>query len=180
MTSKIQETVCKHLAMKGYEAICENFCYNWEMDVAALSKSNMLHEYEVKISRSDFLADKKQKSIKFSHFEIRNERTIPNYFFYVCPEGMISESEIPVWAGLYYFSKAEGEITMIKNAKKLHKSTLNHERILRKMLRLNVQRKYLGGSMMTYLNRKSAEKYKNNCNKTANSIYLESLNNELI
>lgn len=157
MTSAIQQSVCKYIALKGHEAICENFGYNWEMDVASLSKSGMLHEYEVKISRSDFLADKIRKQTKFDHYEIRNERTCPNYFFYVCPENLIQPKEIPVWAGLYYYS--DGEIRMIKNAKRLHKCPVDTERILRKMLRLNVQRKYLGGSMLTYLNRKHAERH---------------------
>ncbi len=158
MTNTIQEVVCKYIALKGHEAICENFGYNWEMDIASLSKSGMLHEYEVKISRSDFLADKKQKATKFAHYEMRNERTCPNYFYYVCPEGLIKKNEIPTWAGLYYY--AEGEIWMIQNAKRLHKASAHIEKVLRKMLRLNIQRKYLGGSMLTYLNRKIVEKYK--------------------
>lgn len=158
MTSKIQESFCKHIAIKGHEAICENFTYNWEMDIASLSKSGMLHEYEVKISRSDFLADKKRKCVKFSHYEIRNERTCPNYFYYVCPENLIKPNEIPIWAGLYYYSDVD--IWMVKNAKKLHNTTPDIEKVLRKMLRLNIQRKYLGGSMVTYLNRKGIERAK--------------------
>lgn len=157
LTNIIQEAVCKSLAIKGHEAICENFGYNWEMDIASLSKSGMLHEHEVKISRSDFLADKK-KATKFIHYEMRNERSCPNYFYYVCPEDLIKKDEIPTWAGLYYY--AEGEIWMVQNAKRLHKAPANIENVLRKMLRLNIQRKYLGGSMLTYLNRKIVEKYK--------------------
>ena len=158
MTSDIQHQLCKHIAIKGHESICENFGYNWEMDVASLSKSGLLHEYEVKISRSDFLADKKRKQIKFSHYEVRNERTCPHYFYYVCPENLISKSEIPIWAGLYYYS--DGEIRLIKSPKRLHVAKIEVEKVLRKMLRLNIQRKYLGGSMLTYLNRKITEKNK--------------------
>lgn len=173
MTSKIQEAICKYLAKRGHESICENYGHNWEMDVASMSQSGMLHEYEVKISRSDFLADKKQKATKFMHYEMRIEGTTPNYFYYVCPEGLIKKGEIPMYAGLYYYS--DGEIQMIKNAKRIHKASADKERVLRKMLRLNIQRKYLGGSMLTYLNRKLVEKHlerqRNQKEETSNSLF---------
>lgn len=171
MTKKIQEAICKYIILKGHEAVCENFGYNWEMDVASLSKSGMLHEYEVKISRSDFLADKKQKSTKFTHYEMRNDRTCPHFFYYVCPEGLIKKDEIPIWAGLYYYS--EGEIWLVKNCKKLHGTSIGIEKVLRKMLRLNIQRRYLGGSMLTYLNRKIVEKHKEQAKqlKTNESLF---------
>jgi len=168
LTYKIQKAVCKYIALKGHEAICENYGHSWEMDIASLSKSGMLHEYEVKISRSDFIADKKKKATKFSHYEMRNERTAPNYFYYVCPKGLIKKNEIPIYAGLYYYE--DNKVWMVKNAKRIHKVPTDEKKTLRKMLRLNIQRKYLGGSMMTYLNRTAMERYKERMKENGNEI----------
>jgi hypothetical protein len=156
-TKDIQQGVCKWLAVLGSESICENYAHHWEMDICSMSKSGIISEFEVKISRSDFLADKKRKVTKFEHYEMRIERTSPNYFYYVCPEGLIKENEIPKWAGLYYF--IDGNLKFIKGATKIHRAKANIEKTNKKMLRLTVQRKYLGGSMMTYKNKESLREY---------------------
>lgn len=159
MTKKIQEAFCKWLVRLGDEAVCENYSGNgWEKDIASVSKSGLLREYEIKVTRSDFLADKKRKSLKFAHYQMKQEGTAPNYFYYVCPKGLIKESEIPSYAGLYYYYPNE-RIICVKNATKIHKHKVNKEKTFQKMLRLTIQRKYLGGSMMTFLNRESKARY---------------------
>jgi hypothetical protein len=159
MTKQIQYAVGKHLSILGHEHICENFGHViFEMDVASLSRSNMLHEYEVKISRSDFLADKNKMANKnISKFEMYgnptgHESRCPNYFHYVCPAGMIRKDEVPAFAGLWYYHQ-DGEIEFIKNGRKIHPIPSSRVDVLGKMLRMTSQRKYLGGTMMTYKNR---------------------------
>lgn len=161
MTKEIQEALCKMLILKGRQAVCENFGYHVaEMDVAVLSQSGLLHEYEVKISRSDFLADKKKR--KFQYYDQRIY--CPNYFYYVCPEGLIQKNEIPKWAGLYYYDGSEFRLK--QGVKRLHnKPVENIEKVLIKMLRLNVERKYLGCSGMTYKNRESQKQADNFINE---------------
>ena len=161
MTKKIQEEICIWLVKNGAEAVCENYDLygGWEMDVASLSKSNLLTEYEVKISRQDFLNDKRKKSKKFLCYGGGTNvagRVAPNFFYYICPHGLIKEKEIPEWAGLIYYEN--GKLKWIKSPKKLHKVKADKDRIFSKMLRLTIQRKYLGCSMMTYLNKKIREK----------------------
>lgn len=154
-TKIIQESLCKYLAERGHESLCENYGHTIaEMDVASLSKSGMLHEFEIKISRADFIADKSKR--KWSYYESKFEFHLPNYFNYVCPENLIAPSEIPVYAGLYYYNN--GEIRMIKAAKRTHNTPKDREKILGKMLRINIQRKYLGGCMLTVLNRRIRER----------------------
>ena len=163
-TKKIQESICKYLVHRGHESICENYKHIiFEMDVVSLSKSGMLHEYEVKISRSDFLADKKKHKktgiTKFERYDkpiMNRENECPNYFYYVCPDGLIDKNKIPIYAGLYYY--ADDLVWMVKNAKRIHNHSHDEKKILRKMLRLNIQRKYLGSCMLTYINRKIREK----------------------
>jgi hypothetical protein len=164
MTKDIQKTVANYLVESGYESVCENYGHTlFEMDIAVLSKSAMLYEFEVKVSRSDFLADKNKGSkngrLKFTRYEDakRNDFGVPNYFYYVCPEDLIKENEIPIYAGLYYYS--DGKIRIIKKAKRIHKSLQDKIKILSKMLRMTIQRKYLGGTMLTFKNNKIKERY---------------------
>lgn len=44
---------------------------------------------------------------------------IPNRFFYACPKGLISETEVPSYAGLIYINELRS-CTTIKNAPLLH------------------------------------------------------------
>ena len=67
---------------------------------------------EVKTSHSDFLADQK----KWSRSKVAelSDKQLGNYRYYLCPEGVIDESEIPdKWGLLVYDGK---KIVKVKNA----------------------------------------------------------------
>lgn len=152
LTKSIQETICREEILKG-NIPCENVSflfYRSEVDVASILKSGYIAEYEVKISRSDFKAD--FKKAKWKYFDHRIETGIPNYFYYVCPEGMIEEHEIQDFAGLVYVN-AEGEPYMVKKAKILHRHKQDPVKVLRKFCRVKSEREYFGECLMTYKNR---------------------------
>lgn len=80
----------------------------------------------------------------------------PNYFFYVCPTGLINPEEIPPYAGLIY---VEGEeVTYIVDAPRLHRHKPDLIKLQAKVLRLYQERAYLGGARLTYENRLHAAK----------------------
>ena len=121
--------------------------------MVSVTKAGFVHEFEIKISRSDFFADAKKVE---KHCTIRNgwrelnayEKTYveqegglpdkhwlrehltadnkyktpfrPNYFWYVCPMGMIQLSELPDHAGLIELHD-RGYLHQVKNAERLHK-----------------------------------------------------------
>jgi len=157
MTKEIQKALGKYLVLQGHEAVCENFSHRFEYDVASMSKSGMLSEYEVKVSRADFKKDfNKGKRKGVTKFDMYSAPAIydwhcPNFFSYVCPYGLIVVDEIPSFAGLYYFT--DGEITLVRSPKRIHSSKRDIEKIKIKMLRMIVQRLYIGGTMMTYKNK---------------------------
>ena len=62
----------------------------------------------------------------------------PNYFWYVCPEGIISEAECPKFAGLMYITDS-GAFRCIKTAPCLHKTKYETQTNL---LRRNMQDKF--------------------------------------
>lgn len=63
--------------------------------------------FKVKVSRSDFLSDKKKE------WRINPEIGLGQFRSYLCPESLIKESELPDNWGLFYIND-NGEISMIK------------------------------------------------------------------
>lgn len=62
----------------------------------------------------------------------------PNYFYYVCPENLIKEADIPEYAGLmYYIDKGYYRVHIIKSAPKLHKIKVTDE------TKLNILTRYM-------------------------------------
>lgn len=116
------------------------FFYAWESDYLAISKAGYVYECEIKISHSDFLNESAHKHEKmrllggedmtvakyhsYDKYGIecgKEPMQKPNYFWYVCPEGIISEAECPKFAGLMYITDS-GTFRCIKSAPCLHKA----------------------------------------------------------
>jgi len=103
--------------------------HGWEADIAAVTKTEMIHEIEIKVSRSDFLADfRKQQRIYTTADAIHNKHEAmknrmhgkdmpvsgwalgkglswkfwtPNYFSFASPIGVLKIEDIPEYAGWY-------------------------------------------------------------------------------
>lgn len=116
---------------KKYEM--ENlFVFGWESDYLCITKSDLIYECEIKISRSDFQNDFKHKKEKHLLLEskekdIAADNKKPDYFYYAVPEGLITKDEVPEYAGLIYVSKASGSnnvfstCSVVKQAPRLKK-----------------------------------------------------------
>lgn len=119
-----------------------------ESDLLTVTKAGYTDEYEIKLSRSDFMADKRKHRYESYHhvspwhglqYSRRQddgtqlhwtgirprkiENNFPNRFWYVVPEGLVTADEVPAYAGLMYITQA-GQMMQfckkIKNAPKLH------------------------------------------------------------
>lgn len=107
--------------------------YNWESDVLKITRSGYAYEFEIKISRADFKNDFKHKKKKHTLLESKESSSkIPNYFYYVVPEGLISEEEVPEYAGLIYvlgningLGRTYYQFQEIKKAPKLHSDKID-------------------------------------------------------
>ena len=92
---------------------------SWESDLLIVTRALYLHEFEIKLTRSDFLADKKKekhthiqeylkgekvydKKYGCSMYQCRVQRPA-SYFWYVCMNGLIKPEEVPEYAGLIDF-----------------------------------------------------------------------------
>lgn len=126
----IQRKLNGFFAMNTQKYVIENlYVFKWESDKLIETRSGLMYEYEIKVSRSDYKNDfnKKDKHVilegkeehipsyeeykeRFKHYgsDISDKyyRTEnfkkPNYFYYAVPEGMIDDSEVPSYAGLIY------------------------------------------------------------------------------
>lgn len=78
----------------------------YEMDVMQMKKSGYITEYEIKISRADFMNDfKKGRFGGNKHDFMKCGKGYPNRFVFVVPENMVSIDEVPKHAGLAYYCK---------------------------------------------------------------------------
>ncbi len=109
-----------------------------EMDIVAWRKSGFIDEIEIKLTKSDFLADfKKTTRIQDGfilntqcpnirrvpkHEALADGLLIPNYFSFLMPAALADRCEIPAHAGLYVFEPDMwgGRIREPKHAPRLH------------------------------------------------------------
>ena len=127
---------------------------DYEMDVACLNRNDFLYEYEVKISRSDFLADMKKRTTSWNWHTMKKnpdklkhdqykEGEGPKYFYYICPEGLIQPTEIPAKYGLYYYDvKADhygGAFKIIRKARALPCKPVDNDIMRRLVVRLSAR-----------------------------------------
>ena len=121
----------------------------YEMDIMGIRKSGLVDEIEIKLSRSDFLADFKKtatftnpdydRSVRYDHPDnagrdfhttclkhdaIAKGKCITNYFSFLLPADLAEqcESDIPDHAGLYVFGSDLwfGKVKTVKKAPRLH------------------------------------------------------------
>lgn len=129
--SHIINKLYNKLSLNYYPIIPNSYLYNWESDLLAVDNESMyITEYEIKVSRSDFRADfkkvKKHELIK-DGFELKcNFKSIPNYFYYATPPGLIDRSEIPKYAGLIELGIGN---RIVKKAPKIHDFEITDEKI---------------------------------------------------
>lgn len=143
----IQDRLYRHfMSMSNIKHVMENlFVFAWESDLLLITKSDIIYEFEIKISKSDFKNDFKNKTTKHAilesclsgekytplYYELLEEsrkrgekvedefiRRVekhptgsryltetykkPHYFYYAVPENLISEDDVPEYAGLVY------------------------------------------------------------------------------
>ena len=116
---------------QGYTyRIANAFIYasDWECDYFCLDMDGYAYEFEVKISRADFQNDfQKYKHLLFKRIDKKGV-LLPNRFYYVVPENLISAAEIPKYAGLIYIVGTH--VKVVKRAPFIHKEKRDYRRIL--------------------------------------------------
>lgn len=100
--------------------LSNSFVYEWECDYWTMTSGGTTREFEIKISRADYLIDAK----KSKHKECNGA----NYFYYVCPKELISKNEVDKRYGLIYVT--DDRIQIIRKPIRLHDNKFNRWEIL--------------------------------------------------
>lgn len=100
---------------KRHRFIVNNlYFFKWESDVLTITRSRLMYEFEIKLSRSDFKADfSKEHRHKALTSSFRGYK--PNRFYFVYPEGLVEDHEVPEQYGIYTFKiTKEGRVYAVK------------------------------------------------------------------
>ncbi len=160
MTSKdITTALGKYLFELNHSPICPNFQTHFMQEcdmITVAGKAQLLHEYEIKVTVSDFKADfKKPKHTlmkKRLAGKVRKDGNfdfyICSYFSYVCPAALIRLDMIPEYAGLIWVHP-DGRVDIKKVAPCLHEKTID-ARFLKRITHRLTQLVLFGASYVTH------------------------------
>lgn len=101
--------------------IPNSFIYSWECDYWTMTAYGETREFEIKTSRADFLKDAK----KDKHKECNGA----NYFYYVCPKGLIGKDEVDKKYGLIYIWDT-GFVEIVKKPRRLNLNKFDNWKML--------------------------------------------------
>lgn len=137
--------------LRRYELMMPNVFiqHDSEADLFCIRKSGLCDEFEIKVTRSDFLADKR-KFVQYREpgpgewkgFKWENRQNAPyykskyqalvdgdmciNYFWYAVAEGVADIDDMPPSVGLIIINK-KGRLQIKRSPKKLHKNKMSIE-----------------------------------------------------
>lgn len=150
----IQESLGKYFWKRGHKILITNFSGSGfaETDFLSITEANYVYSFEIKISKSDFKNDFKNKGHKHKRLkeakDLTNKRGLPNYFYFVMPSKLLDLRSIPDYAGLIYINDLQ-EIEIVKKAKRLHTKKCD-VRFYKRILKTYVERAVFGKSYMGY------------------------------
>lgn len=173
-TKELEDELSIYLFTDSTKCICKRFVgagYS-EMDVVKVTSTDYIYEYELKVSRSDFLKETKNynenidrrkyikhklmksiyESIKSKSKSKKTYNTANKYFF-VCPKDLIKIDELLPYQGLIYYDENKKSFQIIKDAVFLHKIKINNNTIFRMLKTLSEREVFNGKSKMTYINK---------------------------
>ena len=99
----------RYLCKRCNVVLPEFFTHNGELADVIGFKNELSTLIECKVSRGDFLSDKKK------YFRMHPEKGMGDYRYYCCPKGLINKKELPDGWGLLYVYPS-GQVRMIKES----------------------------------------------------------------
>lgn len=134
---QIQKILFTEYRAKGWIYFSTNTkAFKYEADMIGVTRSKVVTEFEIKRSRSDYFSEIVNKKEK--HYYLSKGKLVPNYFYFVCEEGLIKKDEVPVHCGLIYIKEnmikqnklPSYTVRVIKDAAKLHLNKITDYNII--------------------------------------------------
>lgn len=100
---------------------CKALYPRGESDLISVTQAGLVHEFEIKTSKSDYLREFKDKERKHKVLEeeqAREDKCTPNYFWFGMPKDLCEEVETPEYAGLLCVQSSGVEV--IQDAPRRH------------------------------------------------------------
>jgi hypothetical protein len=97
----------EYLRSLGYEFVLSGFYYQAiEMDIFSIVRDRVI-EFEIKTDLTDFAADFRKvyrmgKIPVNKHAHLDAGKALPNFFYFVCPAGMLEAEDVPAHTGLIH------------------------------------------------------------------------------
>ncbi len=170
-TKELEELLSIYLFTDSTKCVCKRFQgagYS-EMDVSKITSTDYIYEYELKISRTDFLKEVKnfnenidrRKYMKHKFMKLVNDSCkiktkskktykISNKYYFVCPKDLIKVEEILDYQGLIYFDDINKTFEIIKEATFLHKNKIDDKTKFRLLKTLSERDVYNGKSKLSF------------------------------
>lgn len=143
LKNEIKLAMCKRQVLTGHSFVLFNLAINGrDIDLISINRPKFIYEFDVVVDLETY-----DKS-KYGVF-VKNKALFPsNYLSFVCPKGLLTYSDIPNFAGLYYYDM--GEITEVARPKIVHNKIVADEALFEFMLKTHSERAYLGSSAYLY------------------------------
>lgn len=138
MTEKDLQVALFRRYSKGWKVACPNkHMFGWEADVLSVTPKHYTTEYEIKLTKADFLKDAEKGWADYGkNYVSKYDRMIsgqgPNRFFYVIMKDVVDVDMIPDFAGYIEATKTKRGgffLHQKKPAKRLHNKKLTDKKI---------------------------------------------------
>ena len=106
---------------------CNVYFYQWESDVLMIDKSGLAIEFEIKISKWDYLKDKDKFAKHRALASAKNFSDIPSKFYYVVLDEFVKDVLVEDYCGLIVVSGSgmKPRVTFEKYAPELHNEPIS-------------------------------------------------------
>jgi hypothetical protein len=111
-----------------------------ESDAVVATMAGQVIEYEIKVSRADYVRDRLKRRNRIYGGEIPGD--LPNRFYYATAPGIITDADLPAWAGWYEL--ADGKLTLRRRAPRLRKECHGVTVLMRLALAMRKRTKHTG------------------------------------
>ena len=117
---------------KHHEIMIPNvhfYTSSFELDMISVTRAGLVHEYEIKISLSDYKRDF-EKQCKHQLLKLGSNRYTPSYFWYAVAGFNLEAKDVPEYAGLIKIIDEWPWVNVIKDAPRLHNNKISQKQIL--------------------------------------------------
>lgn len=125
--SEIQNVLYDFVSSKNHRLIidnCKALNVRGEADLISVTKSDLIHEFEIKRTISDFKKEFESKKRKHKLLEGSGKYDYSaNYFWFVIPKDLIEIDEVPNYAGIIQVSESGYKI--IRSAPRRHNNKID-------------------------------------------------------